>query len=197
MTTSLLSSAQLLKKTILAFVSATLVTLVVILPVEYQQDPTGLGQALGLMHLLEVDQDSVNIQNSTPKPETDETAQESVFNINQPHWQSPLLAQQRSVTLTISAHKGIELKALMTAGQRFIYDWKVEGGPVNFDMHGEEALAVEDFTSFWIANGLAAAQGGFTAPFDGSHGWYWYNPNPQPVTLTLSIKGYFQDIYMP
>lgn len=191
MTTSRLSSAQLLKKTIMALISATAVTLVVILPVEYQQDPTGLGQALGLINLLEVDQDS------THSLVVDKASQEEAFKMDQPHWQSPLLAQQRSLTLTIPSHKGIELKALMTTGQRFIYDWKVDGGPVNFDMHGEEALAVEDFTSFWEANGRSAAQGGFTAPFNGSHGWYWYNPNPQPVQLTIKIQGYFQDLYMP
>jgi hypothetical protein len=42
------TSSQLLKSTIIAFVVASFLLLLVILPAEYGVDPTGVGHALGL-----------------------------------------------------------------------------------------------------------------------------------------------------
>lgn len=48
------SSAQLIKSTIIAFVVAGVLLLLVILPAEYGYDPTGVGQLLGLKKMGEI-----------------------------------------------------------------------------------------------------------------------------------------------
>jgi len=37
-------------------------------------------------------------------------------------------------------------------------------------------------------------KGSFTAPFDGSHGWYWKNTSNKPVAIQLILNGQFQII---
>jgi hypothetical protein len=34
-------------------------------------------------------------------------------------------------------------------------------------------------------------KGSFTAPFNGSHGWYWKNKTQQDVTVNLTVKGLY------
>ena len=36
---------------------------------------------------------------------------------------------------------------------------------------------------------IQEAQGSFTAPFDGTHGWYWRNRTKEVVTVTLRTEG--------
>ena len=48
------SSAQLVKSTIIAAVSAVVILVTVVLPAEYGIDPTGVGKALGLAEMGEI-----------------------------------------------------------------------------------------------------------------------------------------------
>ncbi len=199
------SKARLIRQTLAAFVVALVVLVVVVLPVEFQRDPTGLGVALGLTGLTQADateplaakEVSAPLTNSSITPSITSSVTSSVTSAGGEHWQTDSQLQSNQLTLTLPPRKGLEVKAVMQQGQRFIYQWQAEGGVLDFDMHGEEPLAVEDFTSFWEARGYASAQGGFTAPFEGSHGWYWYNPGSDSVTLTLKIQGFYQGVYLP
>ncbi len=195
------SKARLIRQTLAAFVVALVVLVVVVLPVEFQRDPTGLGTALGLTGLTQADAAEPLAAKEVSAPLTNSSitssVTSSVTSAGGVHWQTDSQLQSNQLTLTLPPRKGLEVKAMMQQGQRFIYQWQAEGGVLDFDMHGEEPLAVEDFTSFWEAKGYASAQGGFTAPFEGSHGWYWYNPGSDPVTLTLKIQGFYQGVYLP
>ena len=74
----------------------------------------------------------------------------------------------------------------------------VRGGPVKVDMHGEPPNAGdEEFTSYWEERQLSSAQGSFTAPFTGKHGWYWRNKGETPVTVKLRTSGFYQDLFRP
>lgn len=191
------SKAQLIRQTLVAFVVALVVLLVVVLPVEFQRDPTGLGAALGLTGLTQAAAADPLAAKEVSAPLTNSSITSSVTSAGGEHWQTDSQLQSNQLTLTLPPRKGLEVKAMMQQGQRFIYQWQAEGGELDFDMHGEEPLAVEDFTSFWEAKGYASAQGGFTAPFEGSHGWYWYNPGSETVTLTLKVQGFYQGVYLP
>ncbi|WP_086481992.1 hypothetical protein [Oceanospirillum sanctuarii] len=191
------SKAQLIRQTLVAFVVALVVLLVVVLPVEFQRDPTGLGAALGLTGLTQADAAEPLAAKEANAPLTNSSITSSATSAGGEHWQTDSQLQSDQLTLTLPPRKGLEVKAMMHEGQRFIYQWQAEGGELDFDMHGEEPLAVEDFTSFWEAKGYASAQGSFTAPFEGSHGWYWYNPGTEAVTLTLKIQGFYQGVYLP
>ncbi len=37
-------------------------------------------------------------------------------------------------------------------------------------------------------------KGSFTAPFDGSHGWYWKNNTDDDIAVLLKVKGQFEVI---
>ena len=191
------AKAQLVKQTLAALLVAGIVLVVVVLPVEFQRDPTGLGTALGLTGLTQADAAEPLAANQMSAPLTSSSITSSVTSEGGEHWRTDSQLQSDQLTLTLPPRKGLEVKAMMQEGQRFIYHWKADGGVLDFDLHGEELLAVEDFTSFWEAKGYASAQGGFTAPFEGSHGWYWYNPGHETVTLTLNIQGFYQGVYLP
>lgn len=194
-----ISKKGLVTQTITAFVTAMIVLFVVVLPIEFQRDPTGLGAVLGLTGLTGKagTPDPAGVQPALIQPSAPVSPAAFVTSENGEHWQTTSKPQSNQLTLTLLPGKGLEVKAMMQQGQRFIYHWQAEGGVLDFDMHGEEPLAVEDFTSFWEAKGFASAQGGFTAPFDGSHGWYWFNPGQETVMLTLQIDGFYQGVYLP
>ena len=101
------------------------------------------------------------------------------------------------MSLTLQPNQGTEIKASMRKGEQFVYSWVSTGGKVDFDMHGERPNAGEEFTSYWLDKQLGAAQGSFTAPFDGSHGWYWSNPGDKPVTIKVKVSGFHEKLYKP
>src|SRR3712207_4247525 len=76
--------------------------------------------------------------------------------------------------------------------------WESTGGPVKVDMHGERPTAGEDeFSSYWEERELSSAQGSFTAPFTGTHGWYWRNKGETPVRVKVRTTGFYQDLFRP
>ena len=181
------TTPQLLKATGVAIVAAAAILLTTVLPAEYGMDPTGIGKALGLTAL------------HTPEAATTEAAPtlaaaaapaETVIQQAMPY-------QTSEMTLTLQPNKGAEIKALMRAGDAFVFSWTSEGGPVNFDMHGEKPNDGDNFSSYWKDRTKAEGHGSFTAPFDGSQGWYWSNRGEQPVTITVKVSGYFEKLYQP
>ena len=100
--------------------------------------------------------------------------------------------------IKLPPHQGAEIKAHMQAGDHFVFRWESSGGPVKVDMHGEPPNAGDDeFTTYWKERQLSSAQGSFTAPFTGKHGWYWRNKGETPVTVKLRTTGFYQDLFRP
>jgi hypothetical protein len=185
------STPQLLKATTLTLAAAGAILLTTVLPAEYGIDPTGIGEALGLAALHTPTTESALAATPTPSastPAVDPTA--SVI-------QQPTPFQTGEMTLTLQANEGAEVKAQMRAGEAFVFSWVSEGGPVNFDMHGEKPNDGDNFTSYWKDREKSEGHGSFTAPFDGSQGWYWKNKGTAPVTITVKVTGYFQKLYRP
>jgi hypothetical protein len=87
-------------------------------------------------------------------------------------------------------------KAEMQRGDEFLFSWNATG-PVKMDMHGEASLTASDFTTYWKQKGLSQAQGSFTAPFAGIHGWYWRNQGDAPITITLRTSGFYRRLIRP
>jgi hypothetical protein len=44
---------------------------------------------------------------------------------------------------------------------------------------------------------LTGGKGSFTAPFDGTHGWYFRNKGETPVTITVRTTGFYKDLFLP
>src|SRR3546814_17775149 len=92
------------------------------------------------------------------------------------------------MSLTLAPGKGAEIKAHMNQGDTFVFHWTADAA-VAVDMHGERVDAAKDeYTSYWIEREQSEASGTFTAPFDGSHGWYWLNRGDTHVTVQVEIK---------
>ncbi len=88
---------------------------------------------------------------------------------------------------TLNPSQGIEIKLAMKKGAKANFAWSTEGGPVNFDTHGDGAGELK--ISYEKGRGVQADEGTIIAEFDGNHGWFWRNRGKEPVTLTLRTAG--------
>lgn len=176
--------AQLLRATTGALLAGAVILITTVLPAEYGVDPTGIGKALGLTALSRTGETAAQEQATPP------SAAETVIAYDAPY-------QSREMSLTLQPNEGAEIKALMRAGESFVFGWTTDGGAVNFDMHGEKQNAGDEFSSYWKDRDQSEAHGRFIAPFDGTHGWWWKNRGSESVTVTVKMSGYFEKLYMP
>ncbi|MBS0600939.1 MAG: hypothetical protein JSR94_06865 [Proteobacteria bacterium] len=183
------SKRTLLRATATGAGLAALLLVFAVLPAEFGIDPTGLGRRLGLTALHAAGSTAPAPVASTPAPAPDTRA---------PVHRLPGELRSDTLTVPLAPHRGAEIKAIMSAGQSFVFHWQAEGGPVHVDMHGDLPDAkADEFTSYWLDDALAAAGGSFTAPFTGRHGWYWENRSDRPVTIRLQVSGFYERLYMP
>ena len=180
------STAQLLKATALAAAVALVLLICAVLPAEYGYDPTGAGHALGLTALHQAGQEE---EEAVQLPQTDKTIGATVV-----QYEAPFRVEEMSLTLL--PNEGAEIKALMRAGESFVFGWS-SSAPVSFDMHGEKVGGGDEFSSYWKDRDQTAAHGRFIAPFDGTHGWWWKNRGGEPVKITVKVSGYFERLFMP
>jgi hypothetical protein len=169
MTPHVVSTKTLVKSTIFAAIIAAVVFVCFILPAEYNIDPTHIGHRLGLTALASHD-DALT-----------ETGQTAVVTER----------GQEVIEVIVPAGKGIEYKFQMGRYDKMTYEWLTDDEPLYFDLHGEpEGDTTGYFESYAIAT-LAEMKGSFTAPFEGSHGWYWKNESDKPIAIQLIIKGQY------
>lgn len=190
------SLPQLLKATSLAVAVAGLLLATVVLPAEYGIDPTGIGKRLGLTVLHASEPEPAPVE---PEPTglDDDLSLASVTPLTAV-WKSATPFRSDAQTLTLKPDEGVEIKARMKAGERFVFNWTTDGGAVSFDMHGDKLHgAANEFSSYWKARNKTEGYGAFQAPFDGNHGWYWHNAGDKPVTITVQTSGYYEKLYRP
>lgn len=168
--TIVLTKATLFKYTLFSIVFAAITLLTIILPAEYNIDPTGIGQAIGL-----------TVFNNSDVEKTVVTPSQKVSNKNK--------ALAEDIDIIVPAQSGVEYKFTMQQHQKLSYLWLTNGTALYFDLHGEpEGDTTGYFESYAIAT-LNRMEGSFTTPFSGVHGWYWKNTSDTPVTVQLTIKG--------
>ncbi len=193
--TGLPSAKSLLKATIVALAVAVAVLALAVLPAEYGIDPTGLGARLGLVAMSSAaEAETLPAAEETLEPASSGAA----VSVLDAAWRSAAAYRTDEAVLTLEPNQGGEIKALMRAGERFVFSWTAEGGAVFFDMHGEETNARNDeFTSYWKGRDEVSGHGAFVAPFPGTHGWYWENRGKSPVTVRVRTSGYYEKLYKP
>ena len=204
------SAATLVKASVAASAIAAVILVIAILPAEYNIDPTGIGQALGLTAIsqaaatsgspaVEIDaldksassvksNDSVFVFGQTNPVTSKEMANApSVAQIAQAR-QTPGVRSD-TVKINIPAGKGLEYKLLMDEFVHLEYEWSTGGEPLYFDFHGEpKGDTTGYFESFSITTS-DKMKGSLTTPFAGAHGWYWKNKTDATITVTLSTTG--------
>ena len=173
------STPQLMRAIGIAGVVATIILITAVLPAEYGLDPTGIGRAIGLLRppASAVDM-SIPV---TAEAAAMVTKYDAAFRSDE-------------MTLTLKPGEGAEIKATMVKGGSYVFSWTVEGGTVEFDMHGEHTDGSGGEASYAKGEEASSLHGTFHAPFDGRHGWFWQNLTWEPVTVKLKTSGFYAKI---
>jgi hypothetical protein len=187
------SSAQLIRSTLIALVAAIAILVTIVLPAEYGIDPTGVGRALGLAEMGEIktqlaeeaERDRLMDQAAPPKPGA--SLAQAVFAFV---FGGPAAAQEAvradETRLTLAPGEGAEIKLTMAKGAAVRFSWTVEGGVVNYDMHGDGGGGE---VSYQKGRAVPGQEGVLEAAFDGRHGWFWRNRGSAPVMVILRTEG--------
>ena len=179
MTNEQVSAKTLWQATAGAVVVGLIVLVTLIMPAEYNEDPTGIGAMLGLTAL---------------SPEALEAAK------NAQNEQSGSAGESDSLgdfaQLVIPPMSGLEYKMSMTQGAQVTFEWMTDGAEVYVDMHGEpKGDTTGYFKSYTIAR-ASKMEGSFIAPFEGSHGWYFKNETGEPISIQLFFNGEYQNPHL-
>ncbi len=166
------SPATLLKASIISAVLAAAILITIILPAEYGIDPTGAGEAIGLMPLA-------NLNNTDSSSEQVEMPENS-------EW------REDSATIVVPAGKGLEYKFYLVKGNVMRYDWLSTDGELYFDFHGEPEGDTTGYFESYTVSTAEQVRGTFTASFAGTHGWYWKNKSQAPISVTLTTQGQYK-----
>jgi len=171
--------SQLARAIGVALLVAALILVTAVLPAEYGIDPTGLGQAAGLLRppASAIDM-SIPV---TPEAAATVAKSDEAFRSDE-------------MTLRLKPGEGAEIKATMARGGSYVFSWSVAGGTVEFDMHGEHTDGSGGEASYAKGEDASSLNGTFHAPFDGRHGWFWQNLTWEPVTITLKTSGFYSRI---
>jgi hypothetical protein len=182
-------AGTLIKATLLALVVAGIVLVTAVLPAEYGIDPTGLGRRLGLQALFEANAEA---DAAAAAPATITAAEGG-----------PVFPQSNEYRVdtrefTIPPKIGLEFKYTLDKGATMLYSWRASGF-VDFDFHTEPAGAPRGTSDSFEKGEAVAKKGGYTAPYDGIHGWYWENKSDRDVTVTLTTAGFYEaaTIFLP
>ncbi|MBL4821063.1 MAG: hypothetical protein JKY98_08780 [Gammaproteobacteria bacterium] len=171
MTHPIQSTKTLIKALIIAIVIAIILFITLVLPAEYNIDPTGIGQRLGLTILA-----------AAPPAENSALSGES----------STITFREDETTIIVPANKGLEYKFHLEQYGNLIYEWSTDNTALYFDLHGEpEGDSTGYFESFATATN-SEMKGSITVPFAGSHGWYWRNSSDDDVTISLKTQGNYE-----
>jgi len=210
------SSAQLIRSTIIAAIVALVLLVTVVMPSEYALDPTGAGRLLGLTEMGEIKiqlveeaaadetaqmvavQPSINEAVSEPAEPVFEAAKavevepEVAPKVEQP---APTMAAepewQDEVRVVLTPGEGTEFKLTMQEGAVARFAWVSEGGPLNFDTHGDGG---GQSISYEKGRDVLEDEGELKAAFNGNHGWFFRNRNDDDITLVLRTDGDYGEL---
>ncbi len=193
---SLPSSAQLLRSTVIAGVSAVAILVTVVLPAEYGIDPTRIGGMLGLTEMGEIKKQLAEEAEMDRQMEATNDDQSSLLNDIFGLFVGAAHAQEQEVwqdvlTFTLAPDASAEIKMAMTKGAIADYAWVAEGGRINFDLHAHGGGQSIDYDR---GRGATSGEGSIEAAFDGNHGWFWRNRDSSNVTVTLQLRGNYGEV---
>jgi hypothetical protein len=205
------SSRQLLRSTIVAAIVAAVLLVTVVFPAEYGKDWTGVGRLLGLTEMGEIkvalareaaaDAAQQATQSAATAPQPDPAATSAAAlpaAAPNPAAAAPAAnpgadasGWRDELSFSLSPGQGIEIKLVMKEGEKARYAWKVQGGVVNYDTHGD---GFGRSISYVKGRGVPGEEGELVAAFTGNHGWFWRNRGDAPVTVVLRTGGQYSAI---
>jgi len=190
------STARLVKSTVLALLSAIAILVTVVLPAEYGIDPTGAGRVLGLTEMGEIKNELAKEAEEDRKMDRQSGKQSNLIDGFLGLFVSPAHASEGDgwkdeKVFTLKPRETAEFKLVMTEGQTAQFSMIVEGGRVNFDLHGHGSGKSATYEK---GRGSQGSKGEFRAAFDGEHGWFWRNRNKVPVNVKIQVTGDYTEV---
>ena len=195
------TSAQLIRSTAIAAASAVALLVTVVLPAEYNIDPTGIGGVLGLSEMGEIKVQLAEEAEADRLMALEAQEQSSLINDIFGLFVGGAYAQEVApdeaeaewrdeITFTLAPGDSAEWKLVMEEGQVAEFVMLVEGGRVNFDQHGHGSGQSETYEK---GRGSTGSEGEITAGFAGEHGWFWRNRDSSDVTVTVKVRGEYAE----
>ena len=175
---------KLIRNTGIAALIAIVLLLTIILPAEYDIDPTGVGSVLGIRGLSH----QAAVENVNAEIEESAMAAASPLHINH---QPPL--KFVDVDLVLEPYGQGEFKLKMQANARLSYLWHSGTDLVYADLHGHTLVVGEDGEEEIVVRYLETQEGTGEAgqcdtPFGGDQGWYVLNLETRPINIRVQIS---------
>ena len=178
------SIATLVRSTVVALVVASVVLVAFVLPAEYALDPLGTGRWLGL---TEIARPSVSV------PEETQPAGAAMVPLrNGPTGAYPGEFKLDAFEFELAPYEYVEYKYRLEKDATMLYSWTASGAVVH-DMHAERLPGATDGPAeeSFDKQERTQANGSYTAPFTGIHGWYWENPGAEPIRIRVTTAGFY------
>lgn len=160
------SARRILLASLAALALALVLLVTLVMPAEFNLDPLGTGQLLGIAGMSEEQRvGAINLQ-------------DEAYNRDQ-------------YRIVLAPFESVEYKYRLEEGATILFTWKADG-ELLFDMHSEQdGVDPQDFSPSFATGSATQGTGSFTAPFSGIHGWFWENRGRQDVILELQATGFF------
>ncbi|MCE9684340.1 hypothetical protein [Halomonas alkalisoli] len=204
------STRKLIRSTLVAAVVAAALLVTVVLPSEYAIDPTGAGRLLGLTQMGEIKnelaEEAALDQSNDEAPPVVTTApvqvmaqsehSQTLADASSPQEAPSPPAEETAtwrdeVSFILAPGEGTEYKLTMEEGAVVTFAWASDGGPLNFDTHGD---GNGNSISYEKGRGVPDDEGELKAAFTGNHGWFFRNRNGNDVTVVLRISGDYGEL---
>lgn len=212
------STKTLIKSTIIAAVSATVILVTVVLPAEYGIDPTGVGKAVGLKKMGEIkvslaeeaaaERAAMQTMAEAPAIADDQekavqetevaaapaTPTEPVAEIpSEPAEDTAESQPNHEMTVTLAPNEGAEIKVSLQKGKTVKYKWWTDKGRANYDIHGDSEELNINYHNYSKGSDTQS-EGILEAAFDGYHGWFWRNRTSDVLSVTIQTIGDYTEI---
>jgi hypothetical protein len=177
------STRTLITASAAALAVAALLLVTVVFPAEYGMDPLGTGKLLGLSSLAET--------TAVEEPVPPSRGEKVVPVVEGPFALYPAQFKVDSREIVLGPYEYVEYKYHLEKGGAMLFSWRASGD-VMHDFHGDpdgqpSSTAAQSFDK----RARQQADGSFTAPFTGIHGWFWENPGGETVTVRVTTAGFY------
>jgi hypothetical protein len=176
------SARTLVKASALALAVAGILLVTIVFPAEYGIDPLGTGEALGLSALSGVGA----VAESIPPPQGTKLAPVP----EGPYALYPAEYKYDARAFTLGPYEYVEFKYHLEQGATMLFSWAADGD-VMHDFHGDPDGAPSSAAQSYDTRVRRRADGTFSAPFSGIHGWYWENPGGETITVKVTTAGFY------
>jgi hypothetical protein len=189
------SKKQLFKSLVLSLIAALIIILTIILPAEYAIDPTGIGKKIGLQEMGIIKKELAKEAEKDRELDKIKNDESSFLNNFFDVFISKANAKghdkwKDNVNFVMKPGDTSEWKLTLLKGQSFEYEVIVEGGLVNFDLHGHGDGKSKTYEK---GQGSKGSSGKIVVDFKGEHGWFFRNRDKKDVSITIKIRGDYSD----